>query len=85
MIFKRLYEFIKRIFTREDLSIDVMMEEIEQIEGKGAQVAWEYMEELSTDFNLYPGDATPAEYLEKMSEEQVKELYMIIKKYKGQK
>jgi len=63
--------------------IDDMAEEIGMLSGKGAEIAWEYTEELSNDFGLYAGDATPDEYLEKMSDKQIKELHKKIKKYIG--
>ena len=64
-------------------SIDDMAEEIGMLDGKGAQIAWEYMEDLSHDFGIYPGDATPEDYLEKMTDKQIKELYKLVKKYVG--
>ena len=66
-------------------NIDKMIEDISELQGKGADIAWQYMEDLSHDFVLYPGEATPDEYLEKMSYKQIKELHKKIKKYIGKK
>ena len=65
----------------ESMDIDEMAEEIAMLNGKGAEIAWEYMEDLSHDLGLYPGDSTPEDYLEKMSDKQIKELYKLVKIY----
>ena len=61
--------------------IDEMMEDIEGLTGKGKQVAWDYMENLSHSLRLVPGDSTPADYLDKMSDQQIKILHKQIEKY----
>ena len=60
-------------------------EEICMLQGEGAQIAWDFMEPLSNDFGLYAKNATPDEYLEKMTNKQINELYKKIKKYIGKK
>ena len=61
--------------------IDEMIEDIEGLKGKGAQVAWDFMENLSHSLRLYPGDSTPQDYLDKMSDQQIKTLHKQIEKY----
>ena len=62
-------------------NIDQMIEDISNLTGKGAQVAWDHMEQLSNEFGLYAGDSTPDDYLEQMSDKQIKDLHKKIKKY----
>ena len=61
--------------------IDDMIEDIIGLDGKGAEIAWDFMENLSHSLRLHPGDATPEDFLDKMSDQQIKILWNKIERY----
>lgn len=65
----------------ESSNIDDKAEQIAMLDGKGALVAWNWFEDNLGDSGIYAGDATPEDYLEIMSDKQIKELYRKIKRY----
>ncbi len=60
-----------------------MAEEIGMLSGKGAQIAWDWFMKEFDDSKIYAEDAVPEDYLEKMSDKQIKTLYKLVKKYVG--
>ena len=71
----------KELFT-ESANIDDMYEQIAMLDGKGAQIAWDWFEDNLGDSGIYAGDATPDDYLDVMTDKQIKTLYKIIDRKK---
>lgn len=63
--------------------IDEMIEYLEEMssvrEGDIGQLMWEWFELNMSNSGIYPGDAVPEDYLNKMSYEEVQTLYNYIK------
>ena len=68
-------------YINEGLTIDAQIEAIGSLDGKAAQKAWDWFENNLGDSGIYAGDATPDDYLEVMTDKQIKELYKLIKRY----
>jgi hypothetical protein len=73
----------KELFLSE-MSVDDMGEYIAGIidadNKKADEALWGWFEDNMSDSGLYAGDATPDEYLEKMSDKQIKDCYNFMKK-----
>jgi hypothetical protein len=63
---------------KESLNADDMLDALQNASGtddKFDQALWEWFEENMADSGIYAGDATPDEYLDAMSDAQIKKCY----------
>jgi hypothetical protein len=69
---------------KESLSTDDMYDALQNASGtddKFDQAIWSWFEDNMADSKLYPGDATPDEYLDAMSDAQIKKCYTEMSKH----
>jgi hypothetical protein len=68
----------KKEELKESLSADDMLDALQNASGtddKFDQALWDWFEENMSDSGIYAGDATPDEYLDAMSDAQIKKCY----------
>jgi hypothetical protein len=63
---------------KESMSVDDMYDALQNASGtddKFDEAIWSWFEDNMSDSKLYPGDATPDDYLKAMSDSQIKKCY----------
>jgi len=62
-------------------NVDEQREDLCNLNKKGAQIAWEYYEDVLADSGISFGDAMPEDCIEKLSDKQVKEIHNKVKRF----
>lgn len=81
-----LIKATKKAFNKGKITesqIDDMIESLYDVSDsdKGAQAIWDWFMDNMSDSSLYAGDAMPEDYIDEMTDKQVRACYKAMKKY----